>query len=284
MYRNSERTGTGGVDMFVVLKIGGSLQDSMVSTLRDAIVVLQSAKMHVAVVHGGGPAISQALAEHKLTLPFDNGIRITTPEAMPIVESALWSHVNDDLTAQLRASGLPVARVNGADGLFSVTSTPMLRTGQIEKVGSKLIIKDLLNGVVPIICPLGVDKGGLRYNINADIAAAQLACALDAAKLIFCTDVPGIYADFEQGIKLKETNSSELERLLAQNKFTHGMIPKVEAVLTALAGSVGAVYVIDGRIPQSMNWAVADKPQVSSMGDGTEMGTRIIKDTANCFI
>ncbi len=265
--------------MLIVVKIGGSLQDNMVPALHDAILTLQAARMHVAVVHGGGPAISKELAKQNMILPFHNGIRITPPEAMPIVESALWSHVNHDLATRLAEYGIGVSRVNGAHGLFHVASTPMMRTGQIKKVVPSSILQPLQVGKVPLICPLGVDENGLHYNINADVATAHLANALGAQKVIFCTDVSGIYADFDGGIKLYETTSNELSDLLANHKFTNGMIPKVEAALTTLSGSTSAVYVIDGRSSESLTWAICDNPHVSNKM--SEMGTRIVAGTTN---
>jgi acetylglutamate kinase len=268
----------------VVLKIGGSLQSQMVPTLKTAISVFQTVKVPVAVVHGGGPRISAQLAKENMTLPFENGIRMTPPAAMPIVESALWSGVNQELSDELTAVGLNIVRVNGADGVFRVASTPMFRTGKIEHVHVEPVLGHLKSFRVPVIAPLGFDISHLRYNINADVAAAHLAGALHAQKVIFCTDVPGIYSDFEKGEKLYDTTPAELRSLLARNKFTNGMIPKVESVLLALAQGASSVYVIDGQDVESMLWAACDNPAESSHSSENHVGTRIVQEARRQMI
>ncbi len=270
--------------MCVVLKIGGSLQTQMVPALRTAISVFQSVSVPVAVVHGGGPQISEALARKNMTLPFKNGIRMTTPAAMPIVESAMWSGVNQELSDRLSEYGLCVVRVNGADGVFHVASTPMLRTGHIDHVHVDYVLKHLKSFHIPIIAPLGFDSVHLRYNINADVAAAHLAGALHAEKVIFCTDVPGIYADFKNGEKLDDTTPSELKRLLSEHKFTNGMIPKVESVLLALENGASTVYVINGQDEESMLWAACDDPKVAASPAENHPGTRISHEMSHQMI
>jgi acetylglutamate kinase len=263
----------------VVLKIGGSLQNQMIPALKTAISVLQSSRIPVAVVHGGGPRISAALAQENMTLPFENGIRMTPPAAMPIVESALFAGVNADLATELTAQGFAIVRENGANGIFRVKSTPMFRTGKIEHVHVGKVLRLMLADRVPVIAPLGYDLLHLHYNINADVATAHLAGALKAQKVIFCTDVPGIYSDFERGEKLSDTTPSVLNELLLQHKFTNGMIPKVESVLLALEMGASSVYVVDGQDEESMLWAVCDNPAISSLETENHAGTRIVQET-----
>ncbi len=263
--------------MCIILKIGGALQDDMVPVLYQAIVAIQSTGVPVAVVHGGGPRISLALAKRNITLPFVNGVRMTPPEAMPVVEQVLWSEINFNITEKLCRLGINAIRVNGSNGLFQVASTPQIRSGEIQSVTATTIRSALEALQVPIVAPLGVDGCGLHYNINADSAAARLAVCVGATKVIFCTDVSGIYADFDKGRLLKSGTPALLTQFLQENKFTHGMIPKVTAVLTALAAGVNTAYVVNGRDAKSLLWAVQDN-QNHLMAESRTYGTRIQHD------
>ncbi|AEJ43079.1 acetylglutamate kinase [Alicyclobacillus acidocaldarius] len=237
----------------IVIKLGGSLQGGADTALAGAVQEARRRGWPVVLVHGGGPRISKRLRDAGIELPFVNGLRQTTDEAMPHVMAAL-AECNRDIAETLARRGVPVAAL--ADGEIVVAKdVGRLRTGDVAGVRVDPIQAAVSSGRVPVIAPFGRDAAGQPYNINADHAASHIARALGATRLVFLTDVPGIYRDFEAGDLLLDTTPDELEDLLQAGAFNTGMIPKVNAVLHAVRHGVREVWVVDGRDPEAVQMA-----------------------------
>lgn len=256
-----------------VLKVGGSLQGQHTTAVVAAMEAAAAAGQHIVVVHGGGPRITAALAEAGIAAEFVEGQRVTSPSAMTVVARVLAREVNPELVATLVGAGIRAAGLVGSDGLLYAQPIPGLqRVGRVERVDSGAIVAVLDDGLVPVIAPIGrADDAGL-CNINADLAASAIAGAVQAKKIIFLTDVPGIYADFAAKQLLQSTTLSALQTLRHEGKFSAGMIPKVDAVMSALAAGVPNAYVVHGADVSAVTWAVLDAPDFASVPLGTRVG------------
>ncbi|WP_051321982.1 acetylglutamate kinase [Alicyclobacillus contaminans] len=232
----------------LVLKIGGSLKGQAMDAVSAALAAAEAANLDVVIVHGGGPAITEALQQRGIELPFIDGQRMTTPAAMGVVEAVLYGQVNQAIVQHLRATGKPAQAMAGWSGILLAGGLPNLqRSGRVERVNPKPLEDVLARGEIPVVCPIGVDESGVRYNINADLAASAVAAALQANKIVFFTDVPGIYSDFANRIRMEDVTATDVRALAEEGRFQAGMLPKVNAVLQALAGGVAHAYVIQGN-------------------------------------
>jgi acetylglutamate kinase len=250
----------------VVVKYGGSTmetgeQDSM---LRD-IVFMECVGMRPVIVHGGGDAISRRLKERGITPCFMGGLRVTDAETMRIVEEVLLG-VNAEIVRKLEEFGGRVRGLSGRDGIIHAVKhlAEVERDGRTEKVdigfvGDVVKVEKGLLGelcrrdIIPVIAPLGLGDDGQLYNINADTAAAEVAAALKASKLILLTDVRGIMRDPEdQGSLIGTLRVSDVDTLIAAGVITEGMLPKVRAAVRSVQAGVKKTHIIDGRIPHSM--------------------------------
>ncbi|MBI1325374.1 acetylglutamate kinase [bacterium] len=272
---------------FVVIKLGGSVMedpDSIRDLLID-VVFMQSVGMRPVVVHGGGKAITKAMADAGIEARFVQGRRYTDEATLGIVAKVLAEEINADLVRHInkfggRAQGLhhlthPCLRgrrltLAGADGV----AVDLGRVGEVTEVDVEPIENLCLAGVVPVLPSLAIDEtdGGL-LNVNADTAAAGLAASLRADKLIFLTDTPGILHDrTDPESLLSSLNPDDCRRLIGEGVIDKGMIPKVEACLNSLASGVGKIHIIDGRLRHSLLIEIFTK---------TGIGTEISPDTAS---
>ncbi|QIA26542.1 acetylglutamate kinase [Thermaerobacter sp. PB12/4term] len=227
------------------------------------IAMLRALGVRPVVVHGGGKAITAWLDRLDLPARFVDGLRVTDTATLAVVEMVLAGQVNKALVTGLnQAAGRPLAvGLSGCDaGLLQARpKRPGGRdigfVGEIVAVNTAFLEQLLGAGFVPVIAPLAVGEGGVRYNVNADDAAAAVAGALGAEKLVFLTDVPGVMAD-RDGDGRPETLSSldaaTARELIARGEIRGGMVPKVQAGLRALAAGAGSVHIIDGRRPHAL--------------------------------
>lgn len=244
----------------VVLKVGGSLENRAIQVIADAIHFCSKEYTSVAIVHGGGPAISRALQDAGISLPFVNGHRATSRRAVSIVHRVLTQEVNPALVRSLQSYNLRA--MGHEEGILYATGISGLqRTGTISRVDTNKLREQMVNGQVPILAPIAAsDDDSLHYNVNADSVAASVAVALQASKLLFLTDVPGIYADWTTRRKLQTTTPRDLLQYMASGSFQAGMIPKVEAVTTALNSGVSSSYVVLGTESEAVLNALAHHP------------------------
>jgi acetylglutamate kinase len=247
----------------VVVKYGGHAMSD--ETLREAfardIVFLRYAGLRPVVVHGGGPQISTMLGRLGIESTFRGGLRVTTPEAMDVVRMVLVGQVGRELVGLLNQHGPLAVGLSGEDaGLFTAARTGALVDGEVVDIGlvgdvvdvRAVSVLDLIDaGRIPVVSSVAPDTDGQVHNVNADTAAASLAVALGAHKLVVLTDVEGLYADWPASEEvISQIRASELGELLPD--LATGMIPKMGACLRAVRGGVPRAHVLDGRVPHAV--------------------------------
>ena len=250
----------------VVIKFGGHAMTDEALRLAFAqdVVFLRYAGLRPVVVHGGGPQINAHLDRLGLESTFRAGLRVTTPEAMDVVRMVLTGQVNRDLVGLVNRHGPFAVGMSGEDAnLFTARRRAAVvdgepvdlgLVGEIDAVDPGAVLALLRDGRVPVVSSVARGADGEVYNVNADTAAAALAVALGAVKLVVLTDVEGLYADWAdgaaQGGVISRLTATGLEQLLPG--LSAGMIPKMEACLRAVRGGVPQARVLDGRLPHSV--------------------------------
>lgn len=243
----------------IVVKYGGNamISEELRRAVMSDIILLSLVGIRVVVVHGGGPEISDMLKRlnHKST--FVDGLRYTDGETMEVVQSVLCGKVNKNLVAQLNRLGGQAIGLCGMDGqLFqAVQLDPKYGlVGKITGVNPEPVENALMSGYIPVVSTVaqGMDAD-TAYNINADTAAAQLAVALRAEKLILLTDIRGLLWDpHDEDTLIHVLHTYDVPELVAEGVISGGMIPKMECCVDAISGGVERVHILDGRIPHSI--------------------------------
>jgi acetylglutamate kinase len=260
----------------VVVKYGGNamVDEELKQAFARDMVFLRLAGIHPVVVHGGGPQISAMLARLGLPGEFRGGLRVTTRETIDVVRMVLVGQVGRELVGLINQHGPYAVGLSGEDaGLFTAEKRTALVGGEAVDIGlvgdvvevSPDAVLDIVRaGRIPVVAGIAPDVDGQVYNINADSAAAALAAALDAAKLVVLTDVEGLYEDYPDPASLvSELTADELEPMLPG--LESGMAPKMEACLRAVRGGVGQAHVIDGRVPHAVLLEVFTSEGVGTM-------------------
>jgi acetylglutamate kinase len=250
-------------DKIVVVKYGGNAMTDteLKRAFAEDIVFLRYAGFKPVVVHGGGPQISAMLEKLSIESEFRGGLRVTTPEAMDVVRMVLTGQVGPELVGLLNKHGDLAVGLSGADaGLLTAEKTMPIVDGEPVDVGlvgevtgvQPQSVIDLLNaGRIPVISTVAPDASGQVLNVNADTAAAAVAAALGAEKLMVLTDVEGLYADWPTSTDvIGEISPEELAEIIPT--LASGMIPKMTACLAAIAGGVKRATVVDGRQPHAV--------------------------------
>lgn len=247
----------------VVVKYGGHAmsEDRLRHAFAEDIVFLRYAGLRPVIVHGGGPQINEALDLHGIESSFTAGLRVTTPEAMEVVRMVLVGKVNREVIGLINRHGAFAVGMSGEDAnMFTAVRKPAIVEGEpvdIGQVGEIVevevgAVRSLLDdGRIPVISSVARGDDGEIYNVNADTAAAALAVALGASKLLVLTDVEGLYADWPDSDEvIARLTTDELAELLPD--LSAGMVPKMEACLNAVRGGVPQAHVIDGRVLHSL--------------------------------
>jgi len=247
----------------VVIKYGGhAMEDETLrATFAQDLVFLRYAGLRPVVVHGGGPQITEELDRRGVESTFTAGLRVTTPETMEIVRMVLSGKVNKDLVGLINRHGPFAVGMSGEDaGTFTAIRKAALVDGEAVDIGmvGEIVATDcgaiealLADGRIPVISSVAAGQDGEVYNVNADTAAAALAVALGAVKLVVLTDVAGLYRDWPSSAEvISQLTARELELLLPG--LSAGMIPKMEACLTAVHGGVPQAHVLDGRLSHAI--------------------------------
>ncbi len=247
----------------VVVKFGGNamIDEELQQAFAEDIVFLRYVGLRPVVVHGGGPQITEHLNRLGVESVFTGGLRVTTPDTMQVVRMVLVGQVNRDLVGLLNAHGPFAVGMSGEDAqLFTAERRGVVidgqdvdvgQVGEVTEVEPAAVCSLLEDGRIPVIATVARGVGNEIYNVNADTAAAALAVALEAEKLIVLTDVEGLYADWPRTDSLiSRLTADELEKLLPT--LSEGMIPKMEACLTAVRGGVPRAHILDGRVPHAL--------------------------------
>ena len=250
----------------IVIKFGGHAMTDEHGAFAKAISEAIASGVTPVIVHGGGPQIGEALKAAGIESKFIGGFRVTTPETFAVVEQVLASEVGPGVAESLVAQGVHAIALSGRKSgtliaerqtkLVDGTPADLGLVGTISSVDTSAVNQLVEAGKVPVISPIATSVDGqIGFNVNADIAAAALAGALDARWLIIMTDVEGIYRNWpDKGSLISSITASELESLKAS--FAEGMAPKVQACLDAIAAGAKAVRIIDGRNPSALKSAL----------------------------
>jgi len=243
----------------VVIKYGGAAMND--PELREDfardVVLLKYVGMNPIVVHGGGPEITAYMERLDLPVEFVGGLRVSDEATVEVAKMVLVGKVNKDIVLRINRHGQPAVGLCGDDGLLFRVDTmegpggeDIGYVGRIERVNVG-VIEHIAEDYIPVIASIGADRAGRSHNVNADEAAAAVARALGAYKLMFLTDVPGWLADPDDpGSVVSETGADEVEAALATTGG--GMRPKLRACLDAIHGGVSYAHIVDGRVPHSM--------------------------------
>jgi acetylglutamate kinase len=243
----------------VVIKYGGAAMND--PELREDfardVVLLKYVGMNPIVVHGGGPEITRYMERLDLPVEFVGGLRVSDEATVEIAKMVLVGKVNKDIVQRINRHGQPGVGLSGDDGqLFRVSTMEgpggedIGLVGRIERVNAG-VIEHIAEDYIPVIASVGADREGRSHNVNADEAAAAVARAVGAYKLIFLTDVPGWLSDpSDPGSVVSETGADEVEAAL--DAVAGGMRPKLQACVDAIHGGVSFAHIVDGRVPHSV--------------------------------
>jgi acetylglutamate kinase len=260
----------------VVVKYGGHAMtdESLRKAFAEDVVFLRYAGIRVVVVHGGGPQINAALDRMGIEPVFTGGLRVTTAETMDVVGMVLVGQVQRDIVGLLNAHGPFAVGISGEDArLFTAARRGAVVDGQevdlglvgdVTTVDPGVVAGLLADGRIPVVSSVSRGEDGGVFNVNADTAAAALAVALGAEKLVVLTDVEGLYADWPASADvISQLTAKELDDLLPT--LSEGMAPKMEACLRAVRGGVAGAHVLDGRVPHALLLEVFTDSGVGTM-------------------
>jgi acetylglutamate kinase len=246
----------------VVVKYGGNamINGELKAAVIQDVILMACVGIRTVLVHGGGPEIEAMLKAVGKESRFVRGLRYTDEETMEIVQMVLCGKVNKDITALIQRAGGRAMGLCGIDGAMlkanRITGEDLGLVGEIAEVDTAVLNSVLDSGAVPVVSSVAYGVGedaGRALNINADIAAAKIAAALGAEKLLLMTDVRGILRDLEDpGSLIKELSRCDLEALKKSGAISRGMIPKADCCALALDGGVKKAHIIDGRLPHAL--------------------------------
>ncbi|SHJ56405.1 N-acetylglutamate kinase [Tessaracoccus bendigoensis DSM 12906] len=247
----------------VVIKYGGNAMtdDTLKRAFAEDVVFLRRVGLRPVVVHGGGPQISSMLDRLEIASEFRGGLRVTTPEAMDVVRMVLVGQVGRELVNLINQHGPFAVGMSGEDGgLFTAKRRGLVvddeevdlgLVGDVKSVDPSSLNDLIAAGRIPVVATVAPDVFGQVHNVNGDTAAAALAVALGARRLVMLTNVAGVYADYpDESSIITQISSEEVRGLLPS--LDSGMIPKMEACVRAVEGGVASATVIDGRVPHCL--------------------------------
>lgn len=253
----------------IVIKFGGHamVNEELKQAVAKDCVLMKYVGMNPVIVHGGGPEINNMLDKLGKKSSFLNGLRITDAETMEVVEMVLVGKVNKSVVSSITRSGGKALGFSGKDGQL-IEAIPHMVTsvnqsgetithdlgfvGEVKKINPEILNSVIKQSYIPVVAPIGVDDNGQSYNINADFVAGDMAKALGADKLILLTDVRGILKDRNDDNSLISVlKTRDIPGLIENGVISEGMIPKIQACVSALEGGVRKTHIIDGRIPHS---------------------------------
>lgn len=242
----------------VVIKYGGNamINEQLKAQVMEDIVLLWLVGVKIVLVHGGGPEISETMKKMGKETQFVNGLRVTDKETVDIVQMVLAGKINKTLVNLIERTGGKAMGISGIDGRLieaTMKDENLGYVGEITKVHIDPVVDLLEKGYIPIISTVGCDKEGNTYNINGDTAAAYIAGALGAERLIMMTDIAGILREKDDPSTLiPEITISQAKKLFDEGIISGGMIPKVDCCIEAIDKGVKKVVIMDGRVPHSI--------------------------------
>ncbi|MDO8886113.1 acetylglutamate kinase [Candidatus Oleimmundimicrobium sp.] len=245
----------------VVIKYGGNamVDEKLKESVATDIVLMKYVGINPVIIHGGGPEITKVMKKMKKEVKFVKGLRVTNKETMELVKMVLVGKVNKEIVTLINRHGRIAVGISGDDAELIVAQKFVLPdvdlgfVGEVKKINSE-ILTDLINdGFTPIVASVGIGSDGQSYNINADLVAAEIASALNADKLIFLTNVDGLYEDFtDKSSLISKLSLEECNKFLEKSKLEEGMLPKIKSCVNALKGGVKKAHILNGTIPHSL--------------------------------
>jgi acetylglutamate kinase len=241
----------------VVIKYGGHAMsnEQLKYSFAQDVVMLKQVGINPVIVHGGGPQIGEMLEQLGIENRFEQGMRVTSPETMDIVEMILSGKINKEIVGLISRTGGRAVGFSGRDGhllsakkMQSDGSSDLGQVGVVSAVDISLI--KAVADFIPVIAPVGIGSDGEAYNINADLAAGSIAAALKAEKLLMLTDVAGLLD--KNGERISSVTLTDVEKMRKENVITGGMLPKLKGVFDALKSGVAKAHIIDGRLMHSV--------------------------------
>jgi acetylglutamate kinase len=257
----------------VVIKYGGHAMDDpeLAELFATDVVLMRLVGMNPVVVHGGGPQITDLMRRLGKEPEFVDGRRVTDAETVDIVRMALVGKVNREIVASVNRLGSYAVGLSGEDaGLIRVDQRdPRLGfVGDVRAIDPTMVLRLLREELIPVIATVGVDDSGQAYNVNADTVAGAIAESLHAEKLVYLTDVAGVYGDWpDPSSLLPRIDVEGLEKLIANGKASDGMIPKLESCAHALGHGVRRAHILDGRLPHALLLEFFTREGVGTMVD-----------------
>lgn len=269
----------------IVVKYGGNamIDDDLKNSFARDIVLMKQVGMHPIVVHGGGPQIGNLLEKLGIESSFVDGMRVTDSATMDVVEMVLGGQVNKEIVSLLNKNGGKAIGITGKDGDFirarkmTVSrQTPDMKApeiidighvGEVEYIDTSVIDMIKNSDFIPVIAPIGADKNGTSYNINADIVAGKIAELTVAEKLILLTNISGVQD--KSGKVLTGLSTNEVDKLIEDGTIHGGMLPKIRCALNAVNSGVNSAQIIDGRVPHAVLLEL-----LTSQGVGTLISNR----------
>ncbi len=241
----------------VVIKYGGNAMNINENTVLQDVAMLKIVGVNPILVHGGGPEINHYLKKLDIESSFHGGLRVTSKDAIEVVQMVLCGKLNKDITAKMNTLGVKALGICGKDAnLIEVEKMnasdgfDLGYVGSVKKINTKLLELLINDEFVPVIATVGTDSEGNSYNINADTAAAEIAVALRAEKLIYLTDTDGVFADKnDKSTLLHFAAIADLKKMVAEGSIDGGMIPKVNACIQGVENGINCVHIINGSIP-----------------------------------
>ena len=239
----------------VVVKVGGHAMDDgdLAARFAEDVVLMHSVGIRPVVVHGGGPQIGALMERLGIQPEFREGLRVTDAATLEVARMVLVGKVNRDIVSGINVHGPLAVGLSGEDaGLITASArNPELGyVGDVEAINPAIVERLLVESLIPVVSTIGADPTGQSYNINADTAAAALATALGAERILYLTDVEGLLADADDpASRISRIDLSGLADLTADGTISGGMIPKVQACIDAGDAGVGSAHMVDGRVP-----------------------------------
>ena len=260
----------------VVVKYGGNAMadEALKESVTKDLVLLRYVGMQPLVVHGGGPEITELMQKVGKEPKFVKGMRVTDAETMEIVEMVLVGKTNKSIVSLINRQGGRAVGLSGKDANLLVArkaaadGVDLGQVGTITETNTEIAESLIGQGYIPVIASVAVGEQGESYNVNADHVAGELAGALKAAKLVLLTDVQGVYRDFKDKSSLiSELTSAEAKKLIDSGEVDGGMIPKLQACITAIEAGVEKAHIIDGTVPHALLMEI-----LTDKGIGTMIG------------
>ncbi len=242
----------------IVVKLGGNaiVDDEVMRTFAEDVVMLRSVGLKPVVVHGGGPQIGQLLSRLGKESEFRDGLRVTDEETLEVARMVLVGKVGRDIIGHINMHGAYAVGMSGEDGrliLASQRDIALGLVGDVDSVQPAIVNRLLAEDLIPVVSSIGVDESGQALNINADTVAGALGGALGAEKVVFLTDVAGLMADVDSPDSLMSRASvSELEKGIAAGRISGGMVPKVRSCIHAVEAGAASAHLLDGRLPHAL--------------------------------